>query len=298
MDADGMIPALVLIDTLMEQRDHHRDVRTQVPDSEVMLIAVVAATSCQPHHERAVWMLRETRSLAGRIAVTRCNRRRQRLADWLAFIATTLGEVLLTGEVLIMDSLPLPVGRRGRARRGRQGRGRADCGSWAAKTEQLFGWRLHLIGPPSGIPVSLQLAPAAVHDVPPIHELAVGVPPGARLGGDQADTSAPDETTMRAETGVRLIPIRQATMPPHAWVVDASAWHDYRHTIETVNSQCEQMGRERLYARTNGGFELKVLASIIALACTNMNEQSRCPVTPYQLRKVLRVNCSLRGRNR
>ena len=28
---------------------------------------------------------------------------------------------------------------------------------------------------------------------------------------------------------------------------------------------------ERLYARTNGGFELKVLASIIALACTNIN---------------------------
>jgi hypothetical protein len=26
----------------------------------------------------------------------------------------------------------------------------------------------------------------------------------------------------------------------------------------------------RLYARTNAGFELKVLASIIALACTNM----------------------------
>jgi hypothetical protein len=31
------------------------------------------------------------------------------------------------------------------------------------------------------------------------------------------------------------------------------------------------MGLERLYARTTPGFELKVLASIIALACTNMN---------------------------
>jgi DNA-binding CsgD family transcriptional regulator len=35
------------------------------------------------------------------------------------------------------------------------------------------------------------------------------------------------------------------------------------------------MGLERLYARTNTGFELKVLASIIALACTNMYSQSR-----------------------
>jgi hypothetical protein len=31
------------------------------------------------------------------------------------------------------------------------------------------------------------------------------------------------------------------------------------------------MGMERLYARTNTGFELKVLAAIIALACTNMD---------------------------
>jgi len=42
-----------------------------------------------------------------------------------------------------------------------------------------------------------------------------------------------------------------------------------RH-IETVNSQCEKMGLERLYARTNPGFELKVLATIIARSCTNM----------------------------
>jgi len=43
------------------------------------------------------------------------------------------------------------------------------------------------------------------------------------------------------------------------------------HTIEKVNSQPEQMGIERLYARTNAGFELKVHATLIALICTNMN---------------------------
>ena len=54
-------------------------------------------------------------------------------------------------------------------------------------------------------------------------------------------------------------------MQPHAWFLDDIELRDYRHTIETVNSQCEKMGVERLYARTNSGFELKVLASIIAL---------------------------------
>ena len=41
--------------------------------------------------------------------------------------------------------------------------------------------------------------------------------------------------------------------------------------FETVNSQLEKMGVERLHARTNSGLELKVLASLVALACTNFN---------------------------
>ncbi|MCG8348102.1 MAG: hypothetical protein MI924_10035 [Chloroflexales bacterium] len=271
MDAEWIRTAFVLIDTLMERLDHGRDVRAQAPDSAVILIAVVAAKCFQNHHERAVCILRETRYWSGRIAVPRFNRRLHKLADWLAFIATTLGAILLTGAVFVIDSLPLPVGRRVRARRCRTVRGRAYGGYGAAQKEQFFGWRLHLIGTPTGIPVRVQLAPAALHDWTPVHELAVILPPGARLFGDKADNSAPDEAPILADTGVRLIPIQKANMQPHAWLVDAIERHDYRHTIETVNRQCEQMGRERLYARTNPGCELKVLASIIALACTNMN---------------------------
>lgn len=211
------------------------------------------------------------RYLSGRIEVTRFNRRLHTLADWLAFIATRLGAIRLTGEVFVIDSLPLPVCRRVRARRCRKVRGRADCGSCAANKEQCFGWRLHLIGTPSGVPVSFQLLPAALHDLTPLHELAYVLLPGARLLGDKAYNRALDEVSLLNATGVRLIPVRRAKMQQHAWFVDEIELHDYRHTIETVNSQCEKMGLERLYARTNPGFELKVLASIIALACTNMD---------------------------
>jgi hypothetical protein len=65
-------------------------------------------------------------------------------------------------------------------------------------------------------------------------------------------------------------PIRKVTMTPHFWV-DELDLHTYRHTIETPNSQMEKMGLERLHARTNLGLELKVHASLIAAACTNLN---------------------------
>jgi len=90
-----------------------------------------------------------------------------------------------------------------------------------------------------------------------MHELAVVLPKGARLFADKAYNSADDEASILAETGVRLIPVRRTNMQPHNWFVDELELRDYRHTIETVNSQCEKMGPERLYARTNTGFELK-----------------------------------------
>lgn len=271
MDADWIITAFVLIDTLMDRLGHQTDCRAQVADSEVILIAVVAAKYFQNHHERAVCIMRGMHYVTGRLDVTRFNRRLHKLADWLAFIATTLGELLLTGDVFVIDSLPIPVCRRVRATRCRKVRGRIYCGYCAAKKEKFFGWRLHLICTPSGIPVSFQLVPASCHDLTPVHELAVVLPPGARLFGDKAYNSALDEASILEDTGVRLIPVRRANMQPHAWFVDDIELRDYRHTIETVNSQCEKMGLERLYARTNPGFELKVLASLIALACTNMN---------------------------
>jgi len=53
MDAYWIIPAFVVIDTLMERLGHRRDVRAHVPDSKILTIAVVAARYVGRHHERA-----------------------------------------------------------------------------------------------------------------------------------------------------------------------------------------------------------------------------------------------------
>ena len=43
MVAKWIITAFVVIDTLMDRLGHRSDVRAQVPDSEILTIAVVAA---------------------------------------------------------------------------------------------------------------------------------------------------------------------------------------------------------------------------------------------------------------
>jgi len=271
MNATWIVTVFEVIDTTMETLNHHSHVLTQVPDSEVLTVAVVAAKYFQNHHERALAVLKALHYLSGPLSPSRFNRRLHALKDWLLFLAETLGEVLTTGEVFVIDSLPVPVCRRVRARRCRKVRGRIYCGYCAAKDEKFFGWRLHLICSPQGVPVRFTLLPAALHDLTPIHELMVSLPPDARVFGDKGYNSAQDEGSILAEAQVRLIPVRRKNMQPHAWFVDELELREYRHTIETVNSQAEAMGIERLHARTNGGVDLKVHASLIALQCWNAN---------------------------
>lgn len=270
MNATWIVTVFVMTDDLLTVLKHRSHVLAQVPDSEIITVALVAAKYFQNHQERAFEMMRDLGYLSGELSYSRFNRRLHALAEWVEFLSVTVGESFAHGELFVIDSMPIPVCRRVRARRCRKVRGRAYCGYCAAKKEKFFGWRLHLICTSAGQPVSFQLVPASCHDLTAVHELAFVLPPGARLLGDKAFNSALDEASLLTETQVQLIPIRKDNMTPHAWAEDYDL-RTHRHTIETRNSQLESMGLERLRARTNRGLELKVHASLIALAWTNAN---------------------------
>jgi len=188
-------------------------------------------------------------------------------------IIDTLGETADTGDAYVIDSMPMPVCKRVRARRCRKVRGLAYCGYCAAKKEKFFGWRLHLICTLEGVPVSFTILPAGFHDLTPIHELTFCLLPGSTVYGDKGYISQPDADSIYAETGVRLVSVRRRNMKPNCWNDDMDLKR-YRHLIETRNSQLESMGIQRLHARTNEGFDIKAHASLIALTIQNLFYQS------------------------
>jgi hypothetical protein len=265
MDDAFIITVFVVLEDLCQALLGPTKYHPKMTPGEIMTVAVVAARSFNNNFERALLLMAQT----GYVPKTRClsisrfNRQLHRYGDFLDFCLQTLMEVAAGGEVFVIDSLPTPVCQRARARRCRKVRGRAYCGYCAAKKEKFFGWRLHLICTPSGVPVSFELLPAAFHDLTPIYEISVNLPAGATLYGDKAYNCAPAEAVLAADL-VRLIPIRRSNMPPHDWA-DEYDLRLYRKSIETVNSQLASMGIEHLRARTNEGFEIKVHASLIAL---------------------------------
>jgi len=133
--------------------------------------------------------------VSGPLAVSRFNRRFHALAHRLSDavgrpLGSILAATLTAGTIFILDSVPLPVCRRVRAWRCRNAAQRAPggaeyCGYCAAKKERFFGWRLHLVVTPDGIPVSFDLLPASHHDLTPVRELMERLPTGACVYADK-----------------------------------------------------------------------------------------------------------------
>jgi hypothetical protein len=270
MDDDFIVTTFVVIDKLLTTLGHRDDVRAGASDAEVLTVAVVAAKYFQNHLARALAMMHLGRYLSGALSVSRFNRRLHALRDWLGLALETLGALFAHGEVFLIDSMPVPVCRRARARRCRKVRGKAFCGYCAAKQEKFFGWRLHLICTTDGVPVAFDLLPGGLHDLTPVHELTYGLPAAATVYGDKGYNGEADEATILADTEVRLVPIRKANMRPNRWA-DKLALRAYRKRIEALYSQLEAMGVQRLRARTNPGLELKLHAALLAVTIANAN---------------------------
>ncbi len=266
---DTMIVAVyVVLDDVLRFLGHHTHPLAAVSDAEVLTVAVVAAGQCHTHHERALCVLQGMGYLSGRLSVSRFNRRAHALMTHLGLALDLLVAVFAVGEALVIDSMPIPVCARVRAGRCRKVQGRWYCGYCAAQEEKVFGWRLHLLCTPQGIPVAFELLPAAFHDLTPVYELTAQIPGGASVYADKGYNSADDEAWLEGEWGIRLVPRRRDNMTPNS-DGERDGLRRYRHRVETVNSQLEAMGVQQLHARTNAGIALKLLAALFALTVAN-----------------------------
>lgn len=271
MDDTFIVTVYLALADVLEAAGHRDHVLTQVSTAEVLTVAVVAAASFGNHHERALQVLSRLGYLSGRLSVSRFNRRLHAVGHWLSSLLELVGELFARQEPhCVSDSLPVPACERARATRCRKVQGKDYLGYVAAKRRYFFGWRLHLVVTPEGIPVNVLLTPARSGDLAPVHELVWGLPAGARVYGDKAYNAKADAASILADTGVRLVPLRKKNMQPNDWC-DRQVLPELRARVETVNSQLAAMGIERLHARTAAGVEVKVAASLVAVAWANIH---------------------------
>ena len=73
MNADWIIAAFIVIDTVLECLEHRRRTLTQVLDADIVTVVVVAAKFFPKYHERSLCVLRVSGYLSGTLSVSRFN---------------------------------------------------------------------------------------------------------------------------------------------------------------------------------------------------------------------------------
>lgn len=260
-----IITIYLVVDALCEKFLTRPSQKQKLNDSEVITIAICSALFFSSNHDKALAWLHQGHYFLTPLSLSRYNRRVHRLKDFIEFSLEQVFELFLFHDIFIQDSMPLPLCKRARASRNKKVRGRQFYGYCSAKKEKFFGFRLHLVTNLKGIPVAMQILPAAYHDLTPIYETTFTLPKESTLLTDKAFNSQPIEATLLS-FGITLMPLRKKNYKLQWSFFQERFISLKRRRIETSFSLLSDLfGLDRLKARTLNGFFLKVHSAALAL---------------------------------
>ena len=170
----------------------------------------------------------------------------------------------------IMDSLPVPVCIYARASRNKQFASNFGVdnyhlyGHCAAKKEDIYGFKLHLIVTTQGIPAHYVLAPAAHHDVNIAPELIESYRKNILTMGDKGYVGLKEKLTCPED--YQLIIQKRENQREQNTPTEKKFLGVFRKTIETTNSLLAgQFNIQFTRAKSAWGLQNRIIAKLIAL---------------------------------
>jgi len=266
----------VLVDTLYQRLaapyDQRPGPRSAFSDSEVITLTLVAELlgldeECAflayvDRHYRALFPLLPERS--------RYNRRRRQLIEATNRIRAGLMAALLaqlppeSTELSVIDSVPVPVVGFHHARGDHRWYGEADYGKVPSKKQTIYGFKLHLLIPHSGLILDFVLAPAQHNDGTLTEQLLIDK---ARLTvlGDKGYINAPLHARLAERNAIVVLTPRRRNQLVQLPEALTRAIAHFRQVIETVNSQLvDQFHLQRNRAKCVSGLCARVQAKLAA----------------------------------
>lgn len=195
---------------------------------------------------------------------SRFNRRARMLLPLIYLIRHGLNEeVDLSGDILIIDSFPVPVCQPIRNRRAKIFRGYADIGYKATKKIYYYGFKVHAIVSDDGYLLDYIVTKASVHDAKETVELITNAHPDNRylLG---------DEGYLGKNMHQRLEQMGYTLWTPYRKNMKNAPKHNkhylmaLRRTIESDFSLLSYYNAENNRARSLAGFQERLEVAILA----------------------------------
>ena len=202
---------------------------------------------------------------------TNYNRRRKRLQNHFAWICESISHLISPDEnQYIIDSIPVPIcanPRIPRVKICKEDPYLQPARSYHASHKMYFyGFKMQLVTSRSGVPISLGMTPANVHDASYLQHLNAHQISGSELIGDKGYLSAGYQTSLFENEGIRLItPLRDNMKRcENLW---NPKYRYIRKRIETLFSQmCDQLYLKRNYAKTLDGLFARMCSKIGSVA--------------------------------
>ncbi len=199
------------------------------------------------------------------------NRRRKRLQDYIAWVAQPVADIIAPGnKQFILDSVPVPICQNPRIYRSSICRDDPEMlpqrGYHASHKMHYYGFKMQLVVSQVGVPVSIGLTPANIHDVHYLDHLDRNQLHDCELIADKGYLSAGHQASLFEQDRIRLITPLRVNMKRRE-----SLWNPaYRYTrkrIETLFSQlCDQLFLKRNYAKTLDGLFARMCTKISSVA--------------------------------
>jgi hypothetical protein len=186
-----------------------------------------------------------------------------------------------TDDIWLLDSTPVECARSRETVKRSNLAGAAGYGYCASHSRYFWGFRLHLIATPSGLPIAFALANpkhderVIARDMLEIDPTLLAQRPGQTLIADKGYRSAEFETMLN-DNGATLIRPSVGKEPPRP---GQRFLKPFRQIIESINQTLKaQLDLERHTARSFAGITARILQRLLALtAAIWHNEQTNQP---------------------
>ena len=243
----------------------------KMPDCQVIALSL-AATLENIHSENSLFAKianKQIRLMATLPTRQRFNQRAKRLRNWCDELACHLSdEMSLAGEAIIVDSTPLPVCRRARAKRlkiCKEDPALPPATGYSAIDQSYYhGYKLHLACSESGVVNNFFLSPANESDIKNLYPLSSCIQGACDLLADKGYISQAIQLELFETKKIRLItPTRRNQRTPSAWTKKLGR---KRRRIETLFSQMlDQFALRLNYAKTSLALASRISYKICAL---------------------------------
>ncbi|WP_293301574.1 IS982 family transposase [Pedobacter sp. UBA4863] len=252
----------------MQGIGHKEDIRRKVSDSEVLVTALISATSFYGNHVSAIGFMKQYGFIPKMLDTSRFNRRLHQLGHLLYAIFEQVSAYFKYVHCelrYIIDSFPVPVCHNIRIGSCKMISEKKWRGYTASMRNYFYGVKVQLVTTKDGLPIAFHFTPGKTADVKALNKIIAGLPAEASLYADSAYTDYDMEDKALKNNSVLIKAQRKTNSKrPDIYELEKEKLK-MRKRVEVTISDIKKLFPRTIHAVTLDGFVIKLTLFIFGL---------------------------------